>query len=271
MSGKDSPHSPATVLVLAASRRGSEDPVARLQNQTHKCLVKVKGVAMIERVVQTLIDSGRFGRILISIESEEPLRQLASTRTWLEQGTIEVVPSAENLADSVLDLAQRDDSLLPLVITTADNTLHTPELIRDFMSHFERSSGDVAVAVTPEKIVLSEYPNAGIGFFRFRDGGYSFCNLYGIRTVGGLNAAEVFRTGGQFRKRPRRILDAFGLTTLLLYKTRMLRLENFFERIADRFGIAIDTIHLPYAFGPIDVDNAKSFALSERTLELRRG
>ena len=35
-------------LVLAASRQGVDDPVARLQNKTHKCLVKTDGIAMIE-------------------------------------------------------------------------------------------------------------------------------------------------------------------------------------------------------------------------------
>ena len=47
-----------TALVLAASRRGSDDPVAALVGESHKCLVKIAGKPMLERVVQALLDSG---------------------------------------------------------------------------------------------------------------------------------------------------------------------------------------------------------------------
>ncbi|MEE4331590.1 MAG: hypothetical protein V2J10_12040 [Wenzhouxiangella sp.] len=36
-----------TALVLAASRKGVEDPVAREAGTTHKCLAEVDGKAMI--------------------------------------------------------------------------------------------------------------------------------------------------------------------------------------------------------------------------------
>lgn len=260
-----------TAMVLAASRQGGDDPVASLQSKSHKCFVVIDGIAMIERVVQALLDSECFGRILISIEGEHLLRELASTRRWLEEGTVEVAISAVNLADSLAALAtSRDESLFPLVITTADNVLHTPELIREFVTSFARGSGDVAVAATRESTVLVEYPDAGIGFFRFRDGGYSFCNLYGIRSVKGLDAAEVFRTGGQFRKHPWRILKAFGVVPLILYKWRLDSFDSLIQRFARNLGITIDAVILPYAFGPIDVDSLKSYEISERTLQQRR-
>lgn len=259
-----------TALVLAASRQGFADPVARLQNKSHKCLVNIDGVAMIERVVQTLIDSECFKHILISIEDEHVLRKLASIQGWLEEGTIEVVPSAGNLADSLIQLTNTTDRLFPLVITTADNVLHTAELVRDFVATFAGGTCDVAVAVTRESTVLAEYPGGSFGFFQFRDGGYSSCNLYGVRSSSGLDAAKIFRTGGQFRKRPWRMLKIFGVLPLILYKWRLLNLDSFIHRIARNLGITIDTVLLPYAFGPIDVDNPKTFEFSERTLRERR-
>jgi GTP:adenosylcobinamide-phosphate guanylyltransferase len=261
---------PMTALVLAASRRGREDSVAALQNKSHKCLVEVDGVAMIERVVQALLDSGCFRRILISIESEEVLRGLDATRTWLDDGTIEVVPSAGNMADSLLRLADDIDALLPLVVTTADNALHTPELVRAFVSGFAESEGDAVAGVTEDGTVLAVYPDSGIGFFRFRDGGYSFCNLFGIRSAAALGAARIFRSGGQFRKRPWRILQVFGVLNLLLYRFRLVTLSGCFRRISRNLGVDIRAIQVPYAYGPIDVDDPRSFALSEQTLAARR-
>lgn len=261
---------PLTALVLAASRRGVDDPVARLQNKSHKCLVTIDGIAMIERVVQTLMDSECFSRILISIENEQVLEKLPVAKRWLEEGAIEIVPSAGNLADSVVNIAATVDQPLPLVITTADNALHTPELVRYFVAEFVRSAGDAAVATTAESTVLAEYPGGEFGFFRFRDGGYSFCNLFGVHSAIALEAARIFQSGGQFRKHPWRIFKVFGVLSLILLKWRLISLDNFSRRITRKLGINVDIVRLPFAFGPIDVDNPKTFEFSERVLTERR-
>jgi len=261
---------PLTALVLAASRQGVDDPVAKIQDKSHKCLVTIDGVAMIERVVQTLIDSECFGRILISIESEQVLESLPAAMRWLRQGVIEIVPSSGNLADSVVGLSRTVKDPLPMVITTADNALHTPELVRYFVAAFARSTADAAVATTPENTVITEYPDGEFGFFRFKDGGYSFCNLFGIGSSSALEAATIFRSGGQFRKHPWRVLKVFGVLPLILLKWRLITLDNFTRRITRKLGINVDVVRLPYPFAPIDVDNPKTFEFSEKLLRARR-
>ena len=259
-----------TALVMAASRRGVTDPVARLQDKTHKCLVEVDGIAMIERVIQTLIDSECFERILISIENENVLQDLASARRWLNEGVIEVVPSSGNLADSVISVGETVDQPLPLVITTADNALHTPELVRDFVADFMGGKADVAVAAAQQSAVMAEYPSGKFGFFKFRDGGYSFCNLFGVRSSRGFDGAKMFRTGGQFRKHPWRILTTFGVIPLILYKLRLLTLDTCIHGVGYKLGFSMEAIISPYAYAPIDIDNAKTFEFSERVLRARR-
>lgn len=270
MTARESFAEPLTVLVLAASRQGVDDPVAKIQGKSHKCLVTIDAVAMIERVVQTLIDSDCFTRILISIESEQVLEELPLASHWLKQGTIEVVPSSGNLADSVGSLTSMAKQPLPLVITTADNVLHTPELVRDFVAAFARSTVDVVVAAATESTVRAEYPDEKIGFFQFKDGGYSFCNLFGVTSSSALEAAKVFRTGGQFRKHPWRVVKIFGALPFILLKWRLITLDNFSRRITGKLGISIEIVRLPYAFAPIDVDNPTTFAFSERMIKERR-
>lgn len=257
---------PVTALVLAASRSGSEDPVAAIGGKSHKCLVEVAGQTMIERVVQALLDSGACERVLVSIESEAILRQVPRLAAWLDEGRVEATPSAENLADSILSLADHGSPPLPLLMTTADNVLHTPELIAGFARDALDSGADVAVGMTPEATVRAEFPDEQLGFFRFRDGGYSFCNLFVFRTVKSFEAAEAFRGGGQFRKKPWRILQAFGVLNLLRYRCGWLTVNGAFERISRRFGLRLRTIEVPYAFAPIDVDNPRTYALSQRII-----
>ncbi|MCC5887757.1 MAG: NTP transferase domain-containing protein [Gammaproteobacteria bacterium] len=259
-----------TALVLAASRRGSEDPVAAITGQSHKCLVEVAGQTMIERVIAALKDSGTCSRILVSIESESILRQVPQLAAWLDEGIIEATPSEANLADSILALAAQGSPPLPLLLTTADNVLHTPELLAGFARDALACGADVAVGMTPEATVRAEFPDEPLGFFRFRDGGYSFCNLFLFRTSKSFEAAEAFRGGGQFRKKPWRILQAFGVLNLILYRLGRLSLDAAFGRISAKLGIRLQTIEVPYAFAPIDVDNLRTYDLSQRILSARQ-
>lgn len=258
-----------TALVLAASRRGSDDPVAAMVGESHKCLVRIAGKPMLERVVQALLDSGVCERILISIESDDILRKTPALAAWLDDGTIETVASGANLADSVLAVGRQSPPPLPLLVTTADNALHTPELVADFTVNALAGRSDVAVGMTREDTVRTEFPDEPLGFFRFSDGGYSFCNLFLIRSSASFRAAEVFRGGGQFRKKPWRILQAFGVINLILYRLGRISLKGALRRISLRFGVGISACEVPWSFAPIDVDNPRTFALSERILQQR--
>ncbi len=260
----------ATILVMAASRRGAKDVVAQMQGKSHKCLVEIDGVVMLERVVEALIVSDCFERIYISIESESLLRSVPRLAGWMDDGRIAMVESTGNLADSVYSAASEIPSAFPLIITTGDNALHTPELIRDFMDQFWKCEGDVAIAFTRKDIVLADYPDVGLAFHNLKDGGYSACNLYGLRTERALGAVGVFKGGGQFGKKPIRILKAFGLLPFVLYKLKAVGLEGLMHRIARNLGVSIDPILSPYAYGPIDVDNPQFFAISEAALKKRR-
>jgi GTP:adenosylcobinamide-phosphate guanylyltransferase len=255
-----------TALVLAASRKGVEDPVARHAGTSHKCLVEVDGKSMIERVIQVLIDTNLCRNILVSIESEDILRKVEQVSAWLDEGVIGIAPSASNLADSVLSLRERDETPIPLLITTADNALHTGEIVTHFIDRSLAEGGDISVGVTSEATVRERFPDDKIGFFRFRDGGFSFCNLFMLRTDEALRMAEVFRSGGQFRKRPWRILGAFGVMNLLLYRFRLTTMSACIARIGRNFGLSATAIEVPWAHAPIDVDNPDSLAFSERLL-----
>ncbi len=258
-----------TGLVMAASRSGVRNSVAQLQDKSHKCLVEIAGQVMLERVVGTFLDSGCFHRVAISIEDESVVRQVPRISAWLNEGLVVVTPSRGNLADSVVAAVDVLEDPLPLVITTGDNALHTPDLVRDFVTGFLADTEDVTIGFTAEDIVSERFPDAGLAYHRVKDGGWSACNLYGLHTEKAIMTARVFEGGGQFGKRHWRILKAFGVMPFLLYKLKWATLDQIIARIAKNMGITAATVNLPYAFGPIDVDNPQSFALSEAEL-LRR-
>lgn len=260
-----------TALVLAASRRGADDPVAQVQGLSHKCLVRLNGVAMIERVISALRATPQIGRIFVSIESPDILRSVPNLAALLDAGAIATLTSEGNLAHSIAKAAGEIPDAHPLIITTADNALHTPEMLSHFCAGIPNSDADVLVAMTPAETILAKYPEGQRAFHRLKDGAYSSCNLYCMRTQKGAGAARAFATGGQFGKKPERIINAFGLWAFLLYKLRLVTIDGVMRQISRALNMVVKVSMVPWAEAPIDVDNAKDYALVTDILERREG
>lgn len=263
-----------TALVLAASRRGADDPVARLQGMSHKCLVTLDGVAMVARVIDALRATPEIGRIFISIEHAQILAQIPALAERLARGEITVIESRATLADSVLAaiaaMDNSNDASYPLLITTADNALHTPEMIHTFCTHSRDMPCDVAVGMTAAATVLARYPSGQRAFHRFKDGAYSSCNIYILRNAKAATAARVFAGGGQFGKKPWRLIAAFGYGTFVRHMLRRLTLADAMARISTVLNITVRAILMPFAEAPMDVDNEADHALATEILRNRK-
>lgn len=261
-----------SALVLAARRPGILDPLAKAAGVTHKCLAPINGRPMLERVIEAVLQSDRCKHVYVSIDDPQVLRTNAKISGWLADGSVSTVSARNSLTDSVLAAAEQiPDADWPIMITTGDNALHTPEIVRDFIDGAETNRADVSCGITREEVVVATLPEAAKAFHRLKDGGFSSCNLYSLKDRNALKTVEVFRGGGQFGKRHIRILKAFGLISFLLYKLKMITIDGMVRRIGKGFGVKVAAVFLPYDFGPIDVDDQNSFDISEKLLRKREG
>lgn len=258
-----------TALVLAAQRPGIIDPLAEKGGVSHKCLIDMDGTPMIERVLDSLKGSKHIDKILISIDDLDALLVLDSIKNDVAEGRIEMVLSGENLYSSVAN-ALEVKAKFPVIICTADNALQTSEMVDHFCQEFSKAQADAVVSVTPAELIWSKYPDGQRRPYTLKDGKFSNCNLYGIRSKDCLIAAKPFEGGGQFAKSAKRILQAFGLTNLILYRYGRLTLPGVFSRISRRLGIVIKPVIMPFAEAPIDVDNERTERIALRILEARR-
>ncbi len=257
-----------TALVLAASR-GNLDPLAQAGGVSHKTFIDIAGVPMLERVVRSVVESGRVGRVVISIEEEsadEARRILAGIPGAAD---FAFVPSRENIGTSVI--AAADPALLPMIITTGDNALHTPELVASFCDSLDSVTTDAGLGVTRAELILEKYPDGQRAFHRFADGAFSSCNLYAFLTPAAISGARIFNSGGQFGKKPKRLIGAFGLLAFMLYKSRRAKLETFLRFLSRGLKITVAPIYIPFAEGPIDVDRMQDWKLAEEIIAQREG
>jgi GTP:adenosylcobinamide-phosphate guanylyltransferase len=257
-----------TALVLAASR-GAADPVAKSEGTSHKCLVDVAGVPMLVRVVDALSASPSIGAIAISIEAPEVLEALTPLAHAAAEGRIALLRSGATTSASVLAAVEALGDPYPLLIATADNPLLTPEMVEHFCAQALASDADLVAALASESVVRAAVPTAQRTFLRFRDGRYSGCNLYGLMREAGLEAVRFWAAAERHRKRPWRLVAAFGLGSLLLFLLGRLTLDQAFARASRVMQARAEALRLPFATAPIDVDKPADLALVRRILAAR--
>lgn len=250
------------VVVLAAQRPGIIDPLALTHDVTHKCLVPIGGKPLIAHVLETVSRHPAVGDIRVSIEQQAfaDIADISVVIGRLDVGAsrIRCTASKDNLADSVI-AAVDDMEEGPVIITTADNALLTPKALDAMMAMLD--DADVAVALAPKSAVLSAHPDGQRRFYKFSDNHYSNCNLYGLAGRDALDAAEIFRGGGQFAKKVGRVIESFGLINLLLLRSGMISLSGAMARISRRIGLTIKPVVLHEGRNAIDVDNDRSYAI----------
>lgn len=255
---------PFTAIVLAAQRAGEIDPLAAEAGVANKSLVVIAGAPLIRHVVDALLATPGLTRIRIVVE---PQTAAAIQAVLPRHAPADFVTAADNLADSVYAAVSGVEG--PMLITTSDNVLLTPGAVLAVLGPLT-AGADVSVALATEASVLAAHPEGQRRFYRFSDDAYSNCNLYALRGAGAIQVAESFRSGGQFAKKPLRMILALGPANLALLLMQRLSLRGALRRLGRRFRLVVEPVILTDGAHAIDVDNARTYACAELLLARRQ-
>lgn len=258
-----------TALIMAGKRSGELDPLAARAGVAQKAVVPVYGVPMVERVARAVAACPQVGAIRIIAHEPDEIAALPAIAALIEEGRLAFADGKYNIVDSVFSGAE--GAAFPLLITTADNCLVTPEGYGEFITKCFAAGAGAAAGLAREEDVIAADPVGQKKFYQFRDGGYSNCNMYWIGNREALSAAEIMREGGQFVKYPSRIIKAFGLINLIRFRLGWGSKDQLFAQVGRRFGFPIAAITLSDGHYAIDVDEERTFAVTERILARREG
>lgn len=246
----------AAAIVLAGRRSDKTDPLAEAHDVSDKCLVPVHGKPLIEHVIATLSASPHIENIIVSVNEPAILHELPVCSDLIRSGRLVVIRSSANLAASIIDAVGL--SKTPVLITTADNVLLSPQAIADMVTTAQAQGADAAAAFARKGDILAAHPDGQRRFYEFADDGYSNCNCYWLGSAKAMNAIEIFREGGQFAKNPGRIIKAFGLINLIRFRLGWGTLDQAFVRFSRRFGIRMCPVIFNDGRLAIDVDNERT-------------
>lgn len=259
---------PLAALILAGER-GDENPVARAAGVREKCWAPAAGVPMVLRVVDTLCQCRAVGRIAISLQAgagEANREALMRRAAGLE---LTLLTSGPSPAASLLEAVAALEDPYPLIVTTADHPLLNAEMVDHFWRACDGTGADVAAAVTPASVIQRAYPETRRTYLRFADGPRSGANLFALLGSEGLKAVRFWQRIERSRKRPWRLMGAFGLGPLVAYLLGRLTVERAAREASRIIGAKAAILDLPFAEAAIDVDKPSDLLLVERILKDR--
>lgn len=247
--------------VILAAGRGPDDPMAKAYGVAHKCLLPVAGVPMLLRVVQALEATDIVKPYALSIEAGAPYAKA------LEKNSKSVTPMVpQNSAPSSALAAIAQLGNYPILITTGDHPLLTPEMLNHFMIEAEASKADMLAGLATGETIRAAYPETRRTYFKLGGTEVSGCNIFAVMNEKGLRLVEAWQDIEKNRKKPMKLIAAFGVLPLIEFLLGRLTPERAFARISQRLSIIAKPVFMPFAEAAIDVDKPDDLKLAEKIL-----
>lgn len=256
-------------LILAGNRREG-DSVATLTGVSHKALAPINGVPMLLRLYRTLRNSSGVVDIHVCIDDSALLESIPELAAAHASGRLKIISPAESPAASLAKALAVIGLESPLLTTTADHPLLTPEMVAHMLDHAP-AGADLCVGLAEAQTVTAVYPDAIRTFYRFGGRRFSGCNLFLACGDGAGKVAAYWQQMERYRKRPLRLVWEIGPLALARMLLGLLTLDGAFEHISRLTGARIKPVLLPFAEAPIDVDKPSDYELVSEILRRREG
>ena len=241
---------PALVL---AGVRAPDEPVAAREGVSLKAFAHVGGRPMIEHVLAALDASGRVGTVHVALPGDAPVETEApGLAARFADGRAVRVPAGVSPVACVLDTLDAHPHMPPLLVVTGDHPMLPPGAIARVLD--ESADADAAAGFADTAAVGAAFPGARRTTLRFRDGGYSGCNVFALMTPSARRLLTAWRGLESKRKRPWRLALSIGPGTVARYLLGRLTLRDAVARFGRGLGVDVRAVVVAAPQAAIDVD-----------------
>jgi GTP:adenosylcobinamide-phosphate guanylyltransferase len=249
-----------TALVLAGTRPGG-DPLAEAAGVSHKALLSIGGIAMLQRVLAALAAVPAVDRIVVAIDKPGVVESLPGCGK-----PVAVLHAGSGPSASVAQALKVEGT--PLLVTTADHALLRPEWVEEFLAA-GHGSDDVKLALARRESVEAAVPHSQRTWLCFADGHYSGCNLFLLRTPAAHAVVALWQQLEADRKRPLAMLRRLGWSYALRYRFGWLRLDQALMRLGRLSGATVGAVTLRDGLAAVDVDKPADLELVRQLIDRR--
>ena len=251
-------------LVLAGER-GGPSALREAEDVASKAEIKIDGIAMLDRVLGALSESRITNPCHIAGANPLTRERLSSSAAY---GDLVYLPAGDGPASTVLSCLESLDRY-PVLITTCDHPLLTPEMIDSFIDASLASGADLTVGLASKTVIEAAYPQASRTYFPIGGRKVSGCNLFLARTPAALNAVRFWREAEADRKHPVRIARRFGLISMLQILRPGMNFDGVFRILSQRLDCTVRPVMMPFAEAAIDVDKPEDLSLVRTIIRAR--
>lgn len=249
-------------LVLAADRTAS-DPITRHTGAACKAFAKVGGEPMIMRVLDALTACDQIDTVVLCGPPEARLDDCPPLKQRIDSGEVAWLPNRESPSRSAEQGLSHLAGDKPVLLTTADHALLTPQIVRYFLIESLKTDADATAGVVTDVQMLAAFPDAKRTVFRLRDGGFCGCNLFTFKPQG-RKLIHFWQQVEDLRKNPWRLMaQIVSPGVVLSYVFGRLSLTHALDTLAAKSGVRVQTILLPDPRAGIDVDKVEDLLLAE--------
>jgi len=252
-----------TAIILAADRE-ADNPVAKAAGVRCKSLAPINGTPMVFRVLAALSGSSSVNRQILSGPPRTILDREPELSQYVAAGRADWRENQETPSLSALHVIQAVPEETPVLLTTSDHALLSPQIVDHFCREAQRTGCDVVAAVTPHRTVTAAYPQTRRTAYRFKDDSYCSCNLFAFLTPLSRTAPSFWRRVEQQRKNPLKVISMLGWKTVLRYMLGSLTLTEAVEQISKHLGCRAGIVVMPFPEAAIDVDSVSDWQIVER-------
>ncbi|WP_084399842.1 nucleotidyltransferase family protein [Henriciella aquimarina] len=247
--------SAVSALVLAGERAGPSELLLQ-EGVGSKADILIQDQPMLDRVLATLSQAGLATPCHVAGAREQTQARLHKD---FGEGIVHL-PAKDGPAATVLGSVETIDRF-PLLVTTSDHPLLTPQMIQAFVQGSLETGADLTVGLASRETIEAAYPRASRTYFPIGGLKVSGCNLFLLRSPEAVKAVSFWQAAEADRKRPAKIATRFGLLNAVRMLRPGVRFDQVFHVLSRRLGCTVRPVMMDRAEAAIDVDKPEDLAL----------
>jgi GTP:adenosylcobinamide-phosphate guanylyltransferase len=258
------------VAVVLAADRVAPDPVAVAAGVGCKALAPVADIPMVLRVLNALDDSAGIEHSVLCGPPWTLVQQQPELQRRIENGACRWLENRASPAASAEAALRTLPEPVPILLTTADHALLTPQVVDYFCIEARRAECDVVVGLALYEEVAAAFPGVRRTVLKFSDQRYCGCNLFAFPTPAGRRMAAFWQRVERHRKQPWRVIGALGWGSMLRYALGRMSLAEGLERLSQRLQLRLGAVLLPFPEAAVDVDSVADWQLVQNLVTGQR-
>lgn len=245
-------------VVLAGSR--NDGPLKDCSPVRYEALIPIGPKAMVEHVVEALLNTRQIGRVLVIGPVAELSPLLAGER-------VSVADSAGGIMENIGAGLTRFSGEKRVLLVTSDIPMLTPQAVDDFLDLCGDMTGDLYYPVISKQVVEKKFPSTRRTYVTLKEGVFTGGNLFLINPTVFKRCVENGQKIINLRKSPLGLCKLLGLGFVIKFLLRSLTIAEAEKKVSQLLGM-IKGVVVVSAFPEVgvDVDKPGDLELVLRTM-----